>query len=76
MKIVHALYSIRLGGLEQAFVNVTKMLLDLGYQVELWTPKEAPYIDKFDVPLKHIDLTSHGYLDLYQRSRHHWHVRS
>lgn len=75
MKIVHALYSDRQGGLEQAFVNVTKMLLALGYEVELWTPKGAPYIDKFDIPLKYVDLTSHGYLDLYAMMRHHWYLR-
>lgn len=76
MKIVHAVYSNRKGGLEQAFVNVTKMLLSLGHEVELWVPKQAFYSDNKELPCARFDLSSHGYFDLWAMVRHHWRLRS
>lgn len=61
MKIVHAVYSDRKGGLEQAFLNVTKMLLELGHDVELWVPSKADFIDELRFSCKIVDLTNHGY---------------
>lgn len=64
MKIVHAVYSDRKGGLEQAFINVTKMLIELGHDVELWVPSKADFIDELKDSCNVIDLTNHGYFHL------------
>lgn len=75
MKVIHALYSDRKGGLEQAFVNVTQMLLLLGHDVELWVPVKAPYLDGLEASCKRVDLTSHGYFDLFAMMRQHLQLR-
>jgi glycosyltransferase involved in cell wall biosynthesis len=45
VKIIHVLCSDRKGGLEQAFVNISNSLVQLGYDVEAWIPAAAPYRD-------------------------------
>lgn len=75
MKIVHAVYSDRKGGLEQAFVNTTRMLLSLNHEVQLWVPSKAPYLDEMELLATRIDLTSHGYFDLLAMVRHHLRLR-
>lgn len=71
MKILHALYSDRNGGLEKAFINNTKMLMLLGYKVELWVPKNAQYINEFKLTCQSVDLTCRGYLDFLSIIRFH-----
>lgn len=71
MKIVHALYSDRKGGLEQAFVNITKMLLSLNYEVELWVPSGAPYTEHLVSQCTKVDLKSKGYYDVFSAIRNH-----
>ncbi|KGK42387.1 hypothetical protein LH51_07660 [Nitrincola sp. A-D6] len=61
MKILHALYSDRKGGLERAFINATKAMLGLGHQVELLLPRQAPFLNELDHPLPHHDFKSAGY---------------
>ncbi|WP_417581192.1 glycosyltransferase [Nitrincola sp.] len=61
MKILHALYSDRKGGLERAFINATKAMLDLGHQVELLVPRQAPFLHELDYPLPHHDFKKAGY---------------
>lgn len=75
MKVLHALYSDRKGGLEQAFVNVTQMLLLLGHDVELWVPVKAHFLDGLEASCKRVDLTSHGYFDLFAMVRQHLQLR-
>lgn len=76
MKVVHAVYSDRKGGLEQAFVNATRMLLSLDHDVELWVPAKAPFLDGLGASCPRVDLTSHGYLDLLAIMRQHWRLRT
>lgn len=76
MRIVHAVYSDRRGGLEQAFVNTTRMLLLLDHDVELWVPKKAPYLDELEESCLRVDLTSHGYFDLLAMLRHYRRLRT
>lgn len=61
MKILHALYSDRKGGLERAFINATKAMLELGHQVELLLPRQAPFLHELDYPLPHHDFKRAGY---------------
>lgn len=75
MKILHALYSDRKGGLEQAFVNVTRMLLSLGHDVELWVPEKAPYLGELEKVCTRVELRSHGYLDFFALMRHRKNVK-
>lgn len=71
MKILHALYSDRKGGLERAFSNVTKAMLELGHQVELLTPRHAPYLNELQYPLPCHDFKSAGYYSLNSWLRYH-----
>lgn len=63
MKIVHVLCSDRLGGLENAYANVTRALVALGHEVEAWAPEGADYVSE-DVarwgfaPRGHYDLAA------------------
>lgn len=75
MKILHALYSDRQGGLEQAFFNITKMLLSLGHEVELWVPNKAQYVNEFEPSCRRIDLSCKGYLDFISILHHHIRLR-
>lgn len=64
MKILHALYSDRKGGLEKAFVNITKAFSKMGHDVELLIPKGAPYVSEIEIPLVHHDFSCNGYYDI------------
>lgn len=76
MKIIHSVYSDRKGGLEQAFINVTKMLLSLGHEVELWVPENAPYTAELDSHCNRVDVSCRGYFDLTAILRSHLQLRS
>lgn len=71
MKILHALYSDRKGGLERAFINTTKAMLELGHQVELLLPREAVFLDELNVTLPHHDFKSAGYYSPSSWLRYH-----
>lgn len=43
MHIVHALFTPSLGGLEQAFVNITRILAQKGHKVTVLMREDAPY---------------------------------
>lgn len=64
MKIFHVLCSNRVGGLEQAYVNMSMALMALGHNVTNFFPEQAPYKDKMKDYGKHIDFYPKNFYDV------------
>ena len=72
MHILHALFTPSLGGLEQAFVNITRVLAESGHHVSALMRPDAPY--RFEVQAETTDVSfeqPRGFYDV----RAMWRIR-
>lgn len=64
-KILHVLCSDRKGGLEQAYLNLTDCLVELGHEVIALVPKQAPYLASLNPAATFIHFDPTGYYDIF-----------
>ncbi|TVQ68360.1 MAG: glycosyltransferase [Oceanospirillales bacterium] len=64
-KILHVLCSDRKGGLEQAYLNLTDCLVELGHDVIALIPKQAPYLASLNPAATFIHFDPTGYYDVF-----------
>ncbi|MCD8512036.1 MAG: glycosyltransferase, partial [Nitrincola sp.] len=64
-KILHVLCSDRKGGLEQAYLNLTDCLVELGHEVIALIPKQAPYLASLNPAATFIHFDPTGYYDIF-----------
>ncbi len=63
LNIIHALCSHRVGGLEQAYVNLTWALDALGHRVTAWTPEDMPYLEALPEHVALYPFNPRGFYD-------------
>lgn len=71
-RIIHALFTESLGGLEQAYLDITAMLVDAGHEVIAMLHPDAPYRDEVTrMGVERVSFRPRGYYDM----RTAWQVR-
>jgi glycosyltransferase involved in cell wall biosynthesis len=64
MRIFHCLFTAQLGGLEQAFLDITDGLLQTGHQVSACIRSDAPYNDEVEKLAETYYVDPRGFYDI------------